>query len=79
MGQKVGELVHVLKGHLSCVVACKFSPDAALLASASTDTRVNLWDCLTGCLRQTLCHAYPIPTLVFGRAQVRCSAKSRLG
>jgi WD40 repeat protein len=78
MGQKVEELVHVLKGHLSCVVACKFSPDAALLASASTDTRVNLWDSLSGCLRQTLCHAYPIPTLVFGRAQVSFFQFSKL-
>lgn len=70
MGVQVEDLVHVLKGHLSSVVACKFSPDGALLATASIDTRVNLWDSLTGTIKQTLCHAYPIPQLVFGRAQV---------
>jgi WD40 repeat protein len=72
MSQKVGDLLHVLKGHLSNVVSCKFSPDAALLFTASSDTKVNVWDTASGSLRQTLCHAYPIPTLLFGRSQVRC-------
>jgi WD40 repeat protein len=30
------------------VIGCCFSPDGALLATASLDTRVIIWDALTG-------------------------------
>lgn len=67
----IGRLRLELKGHSHNIVACKFWPDGALIASASWDTRVNIWDSFTGELRQTLCHTYPVPKLLFD-AQVRC-------
>ena len=68
-----------LRGHLSAVVACQFSADATSLVSASLDTRVNIWDCLSGQLRQTLCHVYPVPQFIFGQAQVRSIGVTRFG
>lgn len=41
-------LIRRLDGHHNDVVACAFSPDGALLATASYDTRVCLWDPYTG-------------------------------
>lgn len=37
-------MLRKLEGHHNDVVACEFSPDGALLATASYDTRVYLWD-----------------------------------
>lgn len=37
-------LIRKLEGHHNDVVSCEFSPDGALLATASYDTRVILWD-----------------------------------
>jgi WD40 repeat protein len=39
MSEQIDDLLHVLKGHLSCVVGCKFSPDGGLILTASADTR----------------------------------------
>ena len=55
----------ILTGHLSNIVGCKFSPDSALLATASWDTKVNIWDSNSGELKRSLCHAVPSPQLVF--------------
>ena len=52
-------------GHLSNIVGCKFSPDSALLVTASWDTKVNIWDCHSGELKRSLCHIVPPPQLVF--------------
>jgi WD40 repeat protein len=71
MSAELGEKVFEFKGHLAAVVSCKFGADSATLVTASLDTRVNVWDCLSGVLRQTLCHSYPVPQFVFGQAQVR--------
>jgi WD40 repeat protein len=76
---KIGSRLFEFKGHLSTVVACQFAADATSLVSASLDTRVNIWDCLTGQLRQTLCHAYPVPQFIFGQAQVRSIGVTRFG
>ena len=78
-GMKIGKKIHELRGHLSSVVTCQFTADASTLVSASLDTRVNLWDCLTGELRQTICHAYPVPQLFFNKAQVRSMVVTRFG
>lgn len=37
-------LIRRLEGHHNDVVSCEFSPDGALLATASYDTRVIVWD-----------------------------------
>ncbi len=45
---------YVLAGHTDAIVAIAFSPDGALLASASRDKTVKLWDLKTGALVRTL-------------------------
>lgn len=37
-------MIRKLEGHHNDVVSCEFSPDGALLATASYDTRVIVWD-----------------------------------
>jgi WD40 repeat protein len=71
MGSVIEERIHEFRGHLSCVVSCQFSSDDTTLVTASLDTRINLWDCLNGQLRQTFCHAFPVPQFIFGQNQVR--------
>lgn len=41
-------LIRKLEGHHHDVVSCEFSPDGALLVTASYDTRVIVWDPYTG-------------------------------
>lgn len=41
-------LIRKLEGHQSSVVSCDFSPDSALLVTASYDTSVIMWDPYTG-------------------------------
>lgn len=43
-------MIRKLEGHHHDVVACDFSPDGALLATASYDTRVYIWDPHTGAI-----------------------------
>ncbi|XP_021346346.1 WD repeat and SOCS box-containing protein 1-like [Mizuhopecten yessoensis] len=54
-----------LKGHYNDVCSCDFSPDGALLATASYDTRVILWDPYTGDAIAELGHMFPEPRPIF--------------
>lgn len=53
-------------GHIGLVRAIAFSPDGNLLASASTDKTVRLWDAQTGELKRTLSkHKAAVDSVVF--------------
>jgi WD repeat/SOCS box-containing protein 1 len=44
------KIKHILKGHMNEVVNCEFSSDGALLATASYDTKIFIWNPYTGLL-----------------------------
>jgi WD40 repeat protein len=47
-------VLQTLEGHSNCVNSVAFSHDSKLLASASHDHTIKLWDAATGTLQQTL-------------------------
>ncbi|MEG4804114.1 NB-ARC domain-containing protein [Microcoleus sp. ARI1-B5] len=53
-GECRGKLRNTLQGHSNWVRSIQFSPDGTLLASASDDQTVKLWDAHTGKLWKTL-------------------------
>jgi len=58
-------MIRRLDGHHHHVCQCEFSPDGAVLATSSFDTRVILWDTNTGTQLLQLNHCQPAPLLMF--------------
>jgi len=54
-----------LQGHYNDVTDCCFSPDGALLATSSTDTRVLVWSTETGEELKELLHETPAPGILY--------------
>ncbi|KAK7026833.1 WD repeat and SOCS box-containing protein 1 [Halocaridina rubra] len=52
-------------GHYNNVHACAFSPDGAMLATASSDTRVIVWDTNSGEQLRVLNHMNPPPRVIY--------------
>jgi WD40 repeat protein len=48
-----GDLKQKLPGHIKPITSLAFSPDSRLLASASTDQNLKIWDCRTYELKKT--------------------------
>lgn len=59
------KLIQKLEGHHNDVVSCEFSPDGALLATASYDTRVIVWDHHKSTILLELGHLFPPPSPIF--------------
>jgi WD40 repeat protein len=62
---KTGKVLRRLKGHREPVNRVVFSPDGKVLASASSDRRVLLWNAATGKLLRTLAHSGPVRDIAF--------------
>jgi WD40 repeat protein len=58
-------VLQALGGHSESINAMVFSPDGKILASASNDYTVRLWNCKTGALHVTLEHSHDVNSLAF--------------
>jgi WD40 repeat protein len=71
-------LLQTLEGHSDAVEAVAFSQDGKLLASASWDRTVKLWDPATGAALQTLAgHADAVNTVAFSQDGKLLASASR--
>lgn len=54
-----------LVGHKNYVTSCSWSPNGALLATASHDTTVIVWDPVLSQMIKVLGHQYPLPCAIY--------------
>lgn len=77
------KVFQVLVGHAHEVVSCSFSPDSAVLATASWDSQVFLWDPYLGKILYKIYHLHPPPKMIYAsganNAWVRSVSYSRNG
>ena len=67
----------VLRGHSAAVASVAFSPDQRLLASASHDRTIRIWDAVSGSLLRTIPgHADAVYALTFSRDGSRLASAS---
>ena len=59
------KLIRTLPGHSSTVSQIKYSPDGRLIASASWDKTIKLWDAASGKLVSTLRHQNGVNSIAF--------------
>ncbi|XP_002121522.2 WD repeat and SOCS box-containing protein 1 isoform X1 [Ciona intestinalis] len=59
------EKLRLLRGHNNDVVSCSWSPDGALLATASHDTTVIVWEPFSGEQILVLGHLFPMPSPIY--------------
>ncbi len=65
-GDNSKELISILSGHNSTITQIQYSPDGKLLASASADNTIKLWNAETGKLITTLSgHKAGVNSIVF--------------
>lgn len=58
-------MLRKLEGHCNTVSSLTFSPDSAILATGSWDTKVILWDAYLGYPIRSLCHLNPPPNRIY--------------
>jgi WD40 repeat protein len=75
--QKIGAAPKNLEGHTSWVYSVAFSRDGKVVASASSDRMVRLWNTATSAALQTLKHTSWAMSIAFSRdGKVMGSASS---
>ncbi len=66
LNESANPVLTVLEGHFAPVTDIAFSPDGTLIATASKDGSLSLWNPMTGALHFILQgHAYPVTSVAF--------------
>ncbi|KAK9443771.1 G-protein beta wd-40 repeats containing [Metarhizium brunneum] len=67
----------ILEGHMDTVTSIAFSPDSTLLASASVDHTLRLWQINSGeCLQKLTAHSCPVTSVAFSPDSILLASAS---